>query len=93
MKSNQVVLGSEYDRATRTALLLQLPVALIALASLDGGQLAKVCGVAFLGFWLGAALIAVRRPFSPTRWDLSYWRWGSIPALILVAILKASIPL
>jgi hypothetical protein len=58
MRSSQIVLCSEYDRATRPALLLQLTLSLIALAMLDGGALSRLCGTTFLGFWIGATLIA-----------------------------------
>ena len=54
---------------------------------LDGGQLAKVCGVAMAAHWLGVTLIMSRRPLMPTIADLIYLRWAFLPifAITLMA--------
>jgi hypothetical protein len=83
MPATQIVLAPEYRTATQTALALQIPIAVLCLLMLDGGQLARVCGIAMLGFWIVAAEIAVRRPWSPTKTDLWYWRWGFVPCFVL----------
>jgi hypothetical protein len=89
MSTGSPILSLEYRKATRHALLVQTPIAVLALLLLDGGYTAKVCGLAMLGFWLVAALIAVRRPWNPTAFDLWYWRWGFIPCFVFALFLAA----
>jgi hypothetical protein len=89
MNSSDAVLSSEYREATRIALSLQIPIAIICLLILDQGQLARICGIALLAFWMLAAEIALRRPWTPTRMDLWYWRWGFVPCFA-AALLFAS---
>jgi hypothetical protein len=50
---------------------------------LDGGRMAKVCGVAMIGFWAAAALIMARRPNSPRPSDIGFLRWGFVPLFAL----------
>ena len=56
-------------------------IAGLCLLMLDGGQLARVCGIALLAFWIVAAEIALRCPWLPTRGDLWYCRWRFVPCL------------
>jgi hypothetical protein len=87
MDNSTVVLSPAYREATSLALLIQIPIAIICMSVLDGGALARVCGIAMLAFWIVAAEVAVRRPWSPTKADLWYWRWGFLPCLALAIFL------
>jgi hypothetical protein len=89
MELARAICSAEYDRALRVALRVQIPTALLSVLVLDFGQTARVCGVAMLGFWLAAALVAVRRPWAPTTGDLRFWRWGFIPCFALALTLAA----
>jgi hypothetical protein len=85
MELARAICSAEYDRALRVALRVQIPTALLSVLVLDFGQTARVCGVAMLGFWLAAALVAVR----PTTGDLRFWRWGFIPCFARALTLAA----
>lgn len=79
MNSKNAVLSPEYREATKVALSLQIPIAILCLLILDGGYLSRLCGVGMLAFWLVAGEVALRRPWRPAPSDLWYWRWGLIP--------------
>lgn len=80
-----IPLASGYRRGVWIALAIQFLSALVLLTILDGGRLARLGAVAMTGFWLGALLIVLRRPRSPSKVDLLYFRWG-FPALLFAAI-------
>src|SRR5690348_7806288 len=69
------------------ALLQQIPTATLCLLVLDGGSMARVCGSAVAGFWVGTAWLVARRPSRPSRTDLLFIRWGFFPLLIASFIL------
>ena len=81
------VVSEAYHSPLFFALALQIPIALLCLLMLDGGQTAKVCGVAMAAHWLGVTLILHRRPLAPTVADLTFLRWAFplIFAITLVA--------
>jgi hypothetical protein len=54
---------------------------------LDFGRMGKVCGIAMLGYWAGAALIVARRPNAPAAGDLTFLRWGFLPLFVFAALL------
>lgn len=83
------ILSPFYRDATRFALCLQFPIAMLSLLLLDGGTAARVFGIAMSGFWTGAGLIACRRPWNPTRYDLLFWKWGFLPCLVFAGWLAA----
>jgi hypothetical protein len=78
-----------YDRVIRRALLTQLIVGFLAALMLDGGTSARVVGVAVLGFWLCAAVVILRRPHEPTKFDLAIVHWGFWPILFIAALRQA----
>jgi hypothetical protein len=82
---NLLQISSQYHAPMRVALALQMLATLFLLTILDGGTLAKVGGAAVIGFWVGAGIVVLRRPASPTRADLLYLRWG-FPGLLVIAI-------
>jgi hypothetical protein len=87
MRSTVLPLSDSYRRAINFALFQQVPCALLCLLMLDGGRMAKVCGVVMLGFWAAAALIMARRPNSPGPLDIAFLRWGFLPLFALAVAL------
>jgi len=75
------VIAESYRHPIVFALVLQVVIAVLSMLMLDGGQLAKVCGVAMAGFWIGGFVIIGRRPFNPTASDLLYFRIGFVAVL------------
>ncbi len=72
-----------YEGAKTFALVQQSIVLLLSSLVLDGGDVFHACLVALLAFWVGAIIIGVRRPQTPTRCDLVVIRYGYIPLCIL----------
>jgi hypothetical protein len=91
MDLHQEILSPKYREAIGIALKVQIPLAILSMLIFDEGQTARVCGAVMAGCWLSAALIAFRRPWSPTNGDLRFWRWRFIPAF--VASLYVAAPL
>jgi hypothetical protein len=83
MEDGSYILSPQYRAAARVALLTQLPVATLSLLVLDSGWTAKICAGVMIGFWLAAALIATRRPWTPSAGDLLFWRWGFVPCFLI----------
>jgi hypothetical protein len=86
MDLHAAVISRSYDGAVRRPLATQLIVGIMAALVLDGGIMARVVGVAILGFWLCAAVIMVHRPSDPTRLDLALINWGFWPVLAIAAL-------
>jgi len=89
LNNAQALISPQYRKAMQVALGLQIPISIICLLVLDFGRLARICGIAMLGFWLVAALIAIRRPWAPTSTDLWFWRWGFILCFVFTIVLAA----
>lgn len=83
------MISAEYDRVIRNALITQVVAGCFAALILDGGIIARVVGVAVLGFWLGAAILVLRRPFKPSRIDLGFIQWGFWPVLAATVLRQA----
>lgn len=87
-------LSDRYRDAIRFAVALQVPWAVLLMLVLDGGQMARVGGDAMVGFWVGVAVVLLRRPTSPTAGDLLYVRYGYVGAWCVafaVGAVKASL--
>jgi hypothetical protein len=69
------------------AILLQACCLFFFALLLDEGRHFTACAYVSFGFWLGAFLIWARRPRSPTRGDLLYFRWG----LLLVVVIGVTL--
>lgn len=76
MSEARAVISSAYDVVIRDSLVVQLIVGVLAALMLDGGVLARVVGVAVLAFWLSAAVLVLRRPWKPSKFDLAFIQWG-----------------
>jgi hypothetical protein len=75
---------SPYRHATRSALVQQVLILVLAGMILDGGDILQICVAALLAFWCGVAVIRWRRPQAPTRLDLILIE-GSYVVLCVVA--------
>ena len=82
-------LSPAYREAVKVALVVQVLTTLFLGAILDGGALAKAGGAAMVGFWIGVAVVMVRRPRTPSRLDLLYVRWGYV---VMLAVGIALLP-
>lgn len=72
-------LSPEYSRCLgRGALVVGLILAASVLL-LDGGVAVRATLIAVLGYLAGVAVMALRRPQTPTATDLNFLRWGFAP--------------
>jgi len=79
----QARFSEEYRRPIHWALLQQFLLGILCLLLLDGGAMARQCALVLVAFWVGATLIMVRRPISPTFTDKALIQLGFVPLLIL----------
>ncbi len=76
-----------YRKPVFEALALQAVLGFCSLLILDGGTTARVCGIALVAFWGGAAVLIWRRPLSPTKTDIWLIRFGYLPLVVLAFFL------
>lgn len=87
MLTRSLPIAAVYDRAIRGALLTSVAFGVLCALMLDGGLLRYRCAVALAGFWVGVALIVVRRPLAPSRDDLAFVRWGFLLVFALTIVM------
>ena len=75
-------ISSLYREPIFEGLTLQALLGCISLLLLDGGNSARICGIALLAFWGGATVLIWRHPHTPTKKDIEFVRHGY--ALVLV---------
>ena len=80
-------ISSSYRRPVFEAVGLQVLLGVLSLLILDGGTTARICGIALVAFWGGAALLIWRRPQSPTRTDIELLRFGYLPLVVIAFFL------
>jgi hypothetical protein len=80
-------IATSYRRAVFDSMVLQVVLGVLSMLILDGGRIAHTTGIAVLAFWVGAAIVILRRPKSPTEVDLFLIQFGFIPLLILTFFL------
>lgn len=76
-----------YRKAAFEAMGLQALVGFLSLLVLDGGGMARICGIGFAAFWPAAALLILRRPTTPTPTDIALIRFGFLPVLVIAFFL------
>lgn len=76
-------LPTAYRDSVKLALTLQVPATLLLSLVLDDGTMARVGACVLAGFWIGAAVVMLRRPQDPRPLDLLYVKWGYAPLLLL----------
>ena len=79
------VISPRYERPILSALMAQGVLAILASLLLDGGQAARVLGVALLAFWGTTGFLIARRMTDPTPAMLSWTRHGWIPMVAAVS--------
>ncbi len=70
------IISEQYRSPIMFALAIQIPIAILCALLLDGGQMARICGIAMAGTWAGILLVMSRRPHSPTFTDHLFIRCG-----------------
>jgi hypothetical protein len=76
-----------YFPPMRDGVVIQMIFGLLCGLILDGGVTASFCGIALAAFWGGAVFVLIRRPQSPTRWDLELMRFGFLVVFALTVVL------
>ena len=74
-------ISPNYRKPVFEAVGLQVLLGFLSMLILDGGTTARICGIALIAFWGGAAVLIWRRPQAPTRTDLKLLRFGYLPAV------------
>lgn len=85
MRHAALPLSPLYRHAVYLALCQQVFCALVSLLMLEGGRLARVCGVVVAVFWASAALLILSRPAAPGKAQLALIKWGFVPLFALAA--------
>ena len=81
--SYSLPISPSYRKPVFEAVVLQILLGLLSALILDGGTTARICGIALVGFWVGAVLLICRRPHSPTRSDIELLRFGYLPLIVI----------
>jgi len=79
--------SANYRKPIFEAIGLQMLIGFLGLLLLDGGTMARICGIALLAFWCSAVMLIWRRPKSPTRTDIQLIRFGYLPVVIIAYFL------
>jgi hypothetical protein len=69
-RSYSLPISPTYRKPIFEAVALQALFTLLSGLILDGGTTARICGIALVAFWGGAAVLIWRRPQLPTRTDI-----------------------
>ena len=89
--TKQQIVSENYRSPVMDALKVQIPLAILCFLMLDGGYLARLCGIAMTAHWLGILLAMFRRPFTPTNVDVVYIRWGFLGLFVPLLILQGAL--
>lgn len=81
-------ISPHYERPILSALKAQGILAILASLLLDGGQAARVFGVALLAFWGITGSLIARRMADPTPQMLLFVRFGWIPVVAAISGLQ-----
>jgi multisubunit Na+/H+ antiporter MnhE subunit len=76
-----------YDQQIWFSVKQQVILAILAALVLDMGETARGMAAVIIGYWIGAVIILIRRPLSPSKGDLLFVRWGS--SLLAAAFVAA----
>jgi hypothetical protein len=85
--SHALQISASYRKPIFEAVGLQVLLGLLSMLVLDGGTTARICGIALVAFWGGAAVLIWRRPHSPTKTDTELLRFGYLPLVVLAFFL------
>ena len=85
--SYSLPISSRYRTPIFEAVALQAIIGILSLLILDGGDIARVCGIALIAFWGGVTVLIYRRPKSPSKIDLQLIRFGYLPLVVIAGFL------
>lgn len=83
----------EYRLPLTLNVAVQVLLMMLSLTVLDGGFIARVLGLAAVGYWAGILLILLRRRQRPSRSDLLFARVGLVLSLVVVIVAGAAMSL
>jgi hypothetical protein len=89
--TKQQIVSDSYRSPVMDALKVQIFLAILCVLMLDGGYMAKLCGIALAAHWVGILLAMFRRPFTPTNADLRFIRWGFLGLFVPLLILQGAL--
>ena len=81
--SSSNIISPSYKKPIIMALTVQVLVALLSGLILDGGTVARICGIALVAYWGGVAVLIWRRPQNPTKVDLALIQLGYFLVIVL----------
>ena len=76
MMSRSLPISETYRQPLYNAIGIQVFFGLVSLLILDGGTMARICGVSILAFWGATVVMIWRRPQTPTSTDLFFLKFG-----------------
>ena len=79
-------ISASYRSAIWTAVKIQLVVTVIC-GFVTDQTLARLFGVALVAFWVAAAVLILRRPQSPSAFDLWFVRFGFLAVSVVSVVL------
>jgi|SRR5437868_1774438 hypothetical protein len=85
--SYSLSISSNYLKPVFEAVALQALLGLFSMMNLDGGETARICGIALVAFWGGVSVLIWRDPQAPTRADIGFIRFGYLPVVVLAFVL------
>ena len=77
-------ISGKYWNAIKVSLIFQIAICLLTSLITDLGQTFQIWAITMAAYWIGAIVIMLRRPQSPTRIDLFLARWA-FPFLFMLA--------
>lgn len=80
--------SSAYRPAAITSIIIHILLSVLFPMILDAGFTARVGGYSMIGFWIGVAIVMLRRPRDPRPSDLAYVRYG-YPIIFVIGLLIA----
>jgi hypothetical protein len=84
---HRLPISESYDSAIFEAVSIQIVLGLVSLMILDGGTIARICGIALVAFWSGVAVLIFRHPASPSMMYLQVIRFGYFPVVVIAFLL------
>ena len=87
LRSRTVPISDAYRKPIFDAVDLQVILGLLGMMTLDGGDLAHICGISVVAFWCGAAVVIWRRPLSASEMDLRVLPFGYLPLVVFAFLL------
>lgn len=80
-------ISPKYQSPIFETVAIQIVLGIFSLQIIDGGDCARICGIALVAFWGGATVLIWRRPQTPTKIDIQLIRFGFLPVAVLAFFL------